>query len=46
MMQILRVLGDFKNPSVPWGFAVGAHVNFGAVVGWGSGGARGETEVR
>ena len=35
-----------KNPSVPWGFAVGAQVNFGAVSGWGPGGARGETEVR
>ena len=35
-----------KNPSVPWGFAVGARVNFGAVSGWGPGGARGETEVR
>ena len=35
-----------KNPSVPWGFALGARVNFGAVVGWGLGGARKETDVR
>ena len=39
MMHIWGVLGGpqkcLKNPSVPWGFAVGAQVNFGAVSGWG-----------
>ena len=35
---------SFKNPSVPWGFAVEEHVNFGVVLGWGSG--PGEMEVR
>ena len=29
-----------QNPSVPWGFTVGARANFGAVSGWGPGGAR------
>ena len=52
-MQILEGFGGPQNPSkiLPCRGdllldAVGAHVNFGAVVGWGPGGAQGETEVR
>ena len=48
MMQIWVVLGDPKIPQKSFravGIRLGARVNFRAVVGWGPGGARGETEV-